>query len=264
MRGRSRLCAPTLFLLWMKVTTAFLAILQPPHHLHCQGLRTRHPLLLEATSSTSKLFSESVYELIDDCKIAVVPDFLNAQQVSELRSDAQTLWEAHQFSTDALAGYGSTGKFDPTKDRAVVKLPQWKDPRQGSWSTRQGLGNVLQTVRSDLARNLNRPQLAQGLATESSRYGWGSTEISYTRFGPGAFLKRHVDEHHEELKGRDGWMHPTRRSISWLIYLNDRDWKGSRDGGQLRCFERSDPHGDARSSTRIGARPNGDLQIGWH
>ncbi|KAL7570647.1 hypothetical protein ACA910_014921 [Epithemia clementina (nom. ined.)] len=224
-------------------------------------------------SAVPKLFSESVYELIDDCKIAVVPNFLNSQQVHLLRSDAQTLWNQHKFSTDALAGYGSQGKFDPTKDRAVLRLNQWKNTESGDWLVRKQFGERMQSIRTDLAYHLDRPNLNQGLATSSNIFGNGSTEISYTRFGPGAFLKRHVDEHHEELKGRDGWLKPTRRSISWLIYLNDADWNGARDGGQLRCFERSDPHSAnlrlSRSSSgssskcRIGARSNGDLQIGW-
>lgn len=43
-----------------------------------------------------------------------------------------------------------------------------------------------------------------------------------------------------------------------MIYLNDGDWDGRRDGGQLRCFERQ-----KRPFGRIGAAFNGDLQIGW-
>lgn len=71
-------------------------------------------------------------------------------------------------------------------------------------------------------------------------------------------MKRHVDEHHEELKGVDGWSKPTRRSISWLVYLNEPDWNSATDGGQLRCYERR-----RRPVGRIGASANGDLQIGW-
>ena len=75
----------------------------------------------------------------------------------------------------------------------------------------------------------------------------------------GAYLKRHVDEHHEELKGTAGWLKPTRRSLSWLIYLNE-NWNSDRNGGCLRCYERRDDH---EISHRVGSRPNGDLQIGW-
>ena len=119
-----------------------------------------------------------------------------------------------------------------------------------------------------MAYQLNRPQLLVGDAV--NRYGHGSTEISYTRFGPGAYLKKHVDEHHEELKGKVGWYQPTRRSISWLIYLNDRTtWNVDQDGGCLRCYERQQQQKQPTTTTSsqllypVGARSNGDLQIGW-
>lgn len=202
------------------------------------------------------LLPKHVYSTIADGKIAVVPNFIPESEVTLLRQDAQNLWTEGKFATDALAGYGSTGKFDPAKDRAVLRLPQWKNSLLGNHSNRQRLESLMGSVRTELAYNLNRPHLDQGLAT--SMFGNGSTEISYTRFGPGAFLKRHVDEHHEELKGVDGWSKPTRRSISWLIYLNDFKWDGRTDGGQLRCFERK-----YRPVGRIGSSSDGDLQIGW-
>ena len=62
----------------------------------------------------------------------------------------------------------------------------------------------------------------------------------------------------EELKGIRGWEKPTRRSLSWLIYLNEDDWDAELHGGQLRCFERNVP-----PSHHVGCMPNGDLQIGW-
>ena len=83
-------------------------------------------------------------------------------------------------------------------------------------------------------------------------------KISYTRFGPGAYLQRHIDEHHEELKGPAGWSTPTRRSLSWLIYFNEQ-WNVDRSGGALRCYERA----VQPPSHRVGARGTGDLQIGW-
>ena len=205
-----------------------------------------------------RLLSDTVYSTINSGKIAVIPNFLSETDLLPLRMDAQNLWADQRFSTDALASYGSTGTFDPTKDRSVLRLPQWKNDQLGNFSLRQKLGTLMGQVRRELAVALHRPNLNQGAAI-TTRYGYGSTEISYTRFGPGAFLQRHVDEHHEELKGVAGWSKPTRRSISWLIYLNGPDWKvSSHNGGQLRCFER-------RHSLqgRIGAMDNGDLQIGW-
>ena len=218
------------------------------------------PLGLTTIASTNNgkdsLLSPSVYSSIEDGKIAILPNFLSEADVIPLRADAQNLWNEKKFSTDALASYGTTGKFDPTKDRAVLRLQQWKSQDLGNFEVRQKFGKLMASVRTELAYNLNRPNLDRGAST--SMYGYGSTEISYTRFGPGAFLKRHVDEHHEELKGVDGWSKPTRRSVSWLIYLNDSDWDGKRDGGQLRCFQRK-----IRPGGRIGATINGDLQVGW-
>jgi len=225
-------------------------------------IRKSLPSQLDATlvnESSDRLLSPSVYRTIEEGKIAIVPNFLNEADILPLRQDAQQLWLDNRYSTDALAGYGSKGSFDPTKDRAVLKLKQWKRSDFGNFELRSNkFANLMSSVRQELATNLNRPQLSAIDSTAVNKYGVGSTEISYTRFGPGAFLKRHVDEHHEELKGRDGWLQPTRRSISWLIYLNEPDWNASRDGGRLRCFERK-----RSPSGRIGATANGDLQIGW-
>lgn len=234
---------------------------RPPINNHgtCERSRTCCSLTInDATSSNGQdnLLTPAVYSTIASGKIAVLPNFLSEQDILPLRADAQGLWAGGKFAADALASYGSSGKFDPSKDRAVLRLPQWKSKDLGNFDLRQKFGTLMASVRKELAHNLDRPGLDGGLAT--SLYGYGSTEISYTRFGPGAFLKRHVDEHHEELKGVAGWSKPTRRSISWLIYLNEGNWNGSRDGGQLRCFERKD-----RPVGRIGATTNGDLQVGW-
>ena len=59
------------------------------------------------------------------------------------------------------------------------------------------------------------------------------------------------------MKGKDGWQKPTRRSVTWLIYLNE-EWDSDLHGGQLRVFERKE-----NVSNEVGAKPNGDLQIGW-
>jgi Rps23 Pro-64 3,4-dihydroxylase Tpa1-like proline 4-hydroxylase len=201
------------------------------------------------------LLPPKAFSTIRAGKIAVIPNFLPSSDVADLRKDAMGLYADDRFSTDALASYGSTGSFDPSKDRAVLKLKQWKDKGLGSYETRQRFAARMSDLRSQLSLSLERPNLNQGVATTG--YGEGSTEISYTRFGPGAFLKRHVDEHHEELKGKDGWSKPTRRSISWLIYLNDK-WDSGKYGGELKCYERVVP-----PATEVGAQPNGDLQIGW-
>ena len=223
------------------------------------------PFRLELTTITTAVNADDslqlnsrVYDTIRQGHIAVIPNFLPATEILALRADAQDLHASGKFSTDALASYGTSGKFDASKDRAVLRLNQWKDTSLGTWDTRRRFGNRMAALRTELATQLQRPRLDVGQSV--TQFGQGSTEISYTRFGPGAFLKRHVDEHHEELKGRAGWGQPTRRSISWLIYLN-QDWNGRTDGGQLRCFQRSSL--PVTSQTVLGARPNGDLQVAW-
>lgn len=208
--------------------------------------------------NNQKLFSNPIYETIQNGKIAVVPDFLPRHEIETLKRDASHLHSSNYFTTDALASYGGSGNFDPSKDRAVLKLSNWKSSDLGDWDARKRFAGRIQALRADLSQNLNRPNLMKGDSV--TKYGQGSTEISYTRFGPGAFLKRHVDEHHEELKGNAGWTKPTRRSLSWLVYLNDKDWNADKDGGCLRCFERS--HRLAPSNY-VGAAGDGDLQVGW-
>jgi len=52
---------------------------------------------------------------------------------------------------------------------------------------------------------------------------------------------------------------PTRRSVTWLVYLND-GWQGE-EGGALRCFPRSD---DARAANNVQVGCHeGNLQVGW-
>lgn len=147
--------------------------------------------VIHCLSPRNSLFSSSVYDTIANGKIAIIPDFLTPDETSKLRGDASTLYHQNKFSTDALASYGTSGTFDPAKDRAVLKLQQWKDQSIGDWEIRTRFQNKMGNLREDLSLNLNRPGLLRGDSV--SKYGDGSTEISYTRFGPGAYLKRHVD-----------------------------------------------------------------------
>lgn len=107
----------------------------------------------------------------------------------------------------------------------------------------------MKVLRTELAVGLNRPTLEP----EGTR----KHEMTFNWYEPGAKLGRHLDEHHEETKGVKGWMLPTRRSVTWLVYLND-NWT-KEEGGALRCFPRGN---DYLSSTPVGAH-KGNLQVGW-
>ncbi|KAL9189301.1 hypothetical protein ACHAXT_011791 [Thalassiosira profunda] len=221
-------------------------------------------LLGSRGASALSLLPDSAIDTINRGGIAVVPNFLAPSEVSRLRADATNLYRSGNFIVDALAGYGATAGakdkagFDSSRDRAVLPayVPSKKQngpfvsPTLGDVDGRKKLTSTIAALRSDLATQLGRP----GLDTPD---GGDNHEISFTRFGPGAMLARHVDEHHEEVKGRAGWSRPTRRSISWLIYLNEEDWDANTDGGELRTYERRVP-----SAYSVGSR-DGDLQLGW-
>lgn len=218
-------------------------------------------LLSRIISTTALLLPPSAISTIDRGGIAIIPDFIPPSQTTRLRSDAKNLYNEGHFIVDALAGYGSAGtkdkrNFDRMKDRAV--LPAYIPSQNkngpfvatlGDYDGRRDFAKLIASLRTDLSIQLDRP----GLDTPD---GGDNHELSFTRFGPGASLARHVDEHHEEVKGRAGWSRPTRRSISWLIYLNEDDWT-NEDGGALRTYERK-----VGSAYSVGAR-DGDLQIGW-
>jgi len=131
---------------------------------------------------TGTILPPDAYEKIRTGQVAIVPNFLSNEEVHVLRNDARDLHSSGYFSTDALSSYGSTGKFDPSKDRAVLRLNKWMDLELGRWEVRRQFGKKMGELRADLARQLNRPHLDIGHAV--SGYGFGSTEISYTRFGP--------------------------------------------------------------------------------
>ena len=92
----------------------------------------------------------------------------------------------------------------PARER-VARLRRRKRHRAGR------VAATMDKVRDACAARLGRADLQR---TPPARH-----EFSYTRFAPGASLARHVDEHHEETKGTEGWRAPTRRSVTWLVYL---------------------------------------------
>ena len=237
------------------------------------GPSRRSPRLVfaSALSPPSSSLPESAIRTIRSGGIAIVPDFLGPSDSSRLRRDASDLFRGGRFVVDSLAGYGRAGqlrdksKFDPAKDRAVLpsfvpsagRSGPFVDASLGDADGRRRLAYAVGSLRLELAHALDRPGLTA--LSDDEFAGVDGHEMSYTRFGPGASLARHVDEHHEEVKGRSGWDRPTRRSLSWLVYLNEDDWDAKADGGELRTHGRRD---ETRVAGPVGSR-DGDLQIGW-
>ncbi|GMH63076.1 hypothetical protein TrST_g12370 [Triparma strigata] len=190
--------------------------------------------------------------------IAVIDDFLPKSFTSKLREDASNLYSQNLFEADGLASYTTTKTFDPNVSRQVLKSASWHSIPLGDSGTRRSFGTKMHSLRTQISSPLLRPTLKTG--TLNYQTDWPDIkkkhEISYTRYSVNASLGRHTDEHCEMLKKREGWVRPTRRSVSWLVYLND-DWSVS-NGGELRCYERK-----YNVSGKVGATEEGDLQVGW-
>ena len=156
--------------------------------------------------------------------VAVIDNFLARDVVAALRDDAEELWDAGLYSAPTR-----DTKLKRKNERFVLRGSVWRDFGIGRGSARNKVAATMDKVRDACAARLGRADLQR---TPPARH-----EFSYTRFAPGASLARHVDEHHEETKGTEGWRAPTRRSVTWLVYLNERDVAG----GRLRAYERRRP-----------------------
>lgn len=217
----------------------------------------------------------TVYEQISSGHVAVLPGWLPPADVTALREDARALHAAGYFTPDGLSAYeparrgsdSASGGRGGSREVMPAFFPSrkaqgpWGDAALGDGAARRRLAARIASLRDALAVGLDRPGLVSATSpatrTVPSLRGLAQAlgEISYTRYAPGASLRRHVDEHHEELKGDAGWVKLSRRSVSWLVYLNE-EWNDSA-GGLLRTYPRTEP-----SAAPVGAR-GGDLQVGW-
>ena len=182
--------------------------------------------------------------------IHVEPAWLPPPLCKALRVDADNLFRQGLFSADGLTNtakkYAEQG-FSARADRQTFKGDGWMSDA-GDTAARAAFAARMSQLRNELAASLLRPTLAdEGVRKHEMTYNW---------YEPGAALGRHLDEHHEETKGVKGWRMPTRRSVTWLVYLNEA-WQ-PREGGALRTFPRASP-----SAAAVGADAQGNLQVGW-
>jgi len=227
------------------------------------------------TTLTSPLLSRSDVAKIANGGVAVLPGFVPADLVERMRADAKQLQKKGAFRPDGLTNYalGDSEKqgFTPTASRQTFRAEasgsqqSWFLSDLGDSSTRIEFDDLLAELRKQLAADLHRPTLLNSDDQQKDRQ---RTEITYNWYEPGAKLGRHLDEHHEETKGPMGWRYPTRRSVTWLVYLND-DWK-AHEGGALLCHPRRGHDGtftddDVTNSIDCGliGSHEGNIQVGW-
>lgn len=173
-------------------------------------------------------------------------DFLNEDQVQFLLNEIQELEKNGQFVASGLSNTakGASQGFGQY-DRSTCVVPWWKDSLTSGDSQPHEISARLQQLRMTLAQVLQR-HLSPNLAHE----------CYYSQSKVGSFLPRHMDERHEETKGAKGWLLPSRRSLSWLVYLSDDQWDLDKNGGALTSFPQ-------KQGVLGGSTHNGNLQVGW-
>lgn len=216
----------------------------------------------QAASSDMILPKEALQQLKSG-RAVVIPNWLSLDHVKELRADCSDCFEKGHFSNFVYSKDNSKGSenHDPAFmpsffPRQANKDGPFVDSQIGNLQARLEMKARMAQVKAALSKEFasDRPTLANDIAQ--------THELEYIRYDAGGFLKRHVDERHLELKRPGGARLPlkpnaTRRSITWLVYLNENDWEASSDGGQLRVYERQEA-----SAGDVGAQGR-DLQIGW-
>ena len=212
-------------------------------------------------SSSSDLgLSAETIQTIASGRAAIIPNFLSLEECAELRQDVKQCYEGGYFKNFILST--NPKKADKQANDRWIMPSFYKssrtdgpfvDPNVGNFALRQRFKARMAQVKAYLAQNLEgRPTLANDLPQ--------THEMEFLRYGVGARLQRHTDEHHVEIQRPNGSRLPkksnaTRRSVTFIVYLDD-EWKAD-DGGELRLHERANP-----SIARVGSRGQ-DLQVGW-
>ena len=248
------------------ITSAELAWRQAVNTAYDAVYSSSYPLpSASAAETSSSLLPKGTIEQLQKGKAVVIPNWLSKDEVSLLRQDCQNCFENDHFTNfvyskdNSKNGEDHDPKFMPSFFPRQPNLGDgpFVNPDIGNYDIRQDIKARMALVKAELAMQLSktRPTLAEDIKQ--------THELEYIRYDVGGYLKRHVDERHIELKrlmGAQYTLKPnaTRRSITWLIYLND-DWNGQNDGGHLRVYERTN---GVSSNTMVGANGR-DLQIGW-
>ena len=206
------------------------------------------PTRTTPAAAKPQLLPTEAWDRIRTGRVHVERDFIDATLAQRLRADATLLQERGLFRPDGLSRLGEARERQGFNRGDRQTYAGGWEASEGDSAARRLLAAKLAALRREAALALRRPSMG--------RAGAVADERSYNWYEPGASLRRHGDEFHEETKGPKGWLLPTRRSLTWLLYLN-RDWRAD-EGGALRAYERARPCDHA-----VGATDDGDVQVGW-
>ncbi len=206
------------------------------------------PTRTTPAAAKPQLLPAEAWDRIRTGRVHVERDFIDATLAQRLRADATLLQERGLFRPDGLSRLGEAKERQGFNRGDRQTYAGGWEASEGDSAARRLLAGKLAALRREAALALRRPSMG--------RAGAVADERSYNWYEPGASLRRHGDEFHEETKGPRGWLLPTRRSLTWLLYLN-KEWRAD-EGGALRAYERARPCDHA-----VGATDDGDVQVGW-
>lgn len=212
----------------------------------------------ECRSKSLVVDLEKLKESVLSGRVYQHENFLNEEEIQILVDDIDRLTREKKMMPSGLSNTNKGGNQQfGESDRTTCPVPWWVDSLQGNTLTfgtdsdedsavLNRVSNKIQDLRHCVASVLKRPTMKEA-AYEHECY--------YSRSTVGASLKRHMDERHEETKGPRGWIQPSRRSVSWLIYLSDANIQG----GELRSLVKKNFDSD---QLEVGSHA-GNLQVGW-
>ena len=172
--------------------------------------------------------------------VCVLPNWIPPHEVDALRTSISVLRAQGAFHPSGLSNRqrGDTNEFGASDRRTCTVTHEIDDVDQDA---RRPVEERLEQLRRTLE--------------DTFKCHLELSEQYYSISPASSFLPRHMDERHEETKGEKGWENTSRRSISWLLYLNNAVWNSEANGGELRLYCRQSNH-------KCGAH-KGDLQVGW-
>lgn len=202
-----------------------------------------------ASSLADRIDAEHLVETIRSARVYQHENFLSEEEIDFLFDDINNLRQLGSFARSGLSDTSRGQRQDfGTHDRSISVVPWFADALTNKHAKENVVAPRLNELRHLLADVLDRPSMRENDLAH---------ECYYSISGPGSFLNRHMDDKHEDLKGSKGWLLPSRRSLSWLLYLSDADWTLENNGGALRSF----PPKQIVQPTE--STHEGNLQIGW-
>ena len=186
---------------------------------------------------------------ISSGRVFAIEGWIPHDQLQKLRVICFQLQKEGFFESSGLSYADTPSAQNITSERLVCdEIPRHYLENESI----SQLIDQLEKFRIEIAEILCRPSMKSDNLPHESYMSLSS---------PGTYLRRHMDEKHQELRPANGWALKSRRSISWLLYLNDISWDPSINGGQLRSF----PQKARQHPFFYGycGCHRGNLQIGW-